>query len=82
MFLFPFTFLTTLILGGDATVWICRHLWGPVLLWAGGARLVVHGQENVDPKRPMVYRMELPFQQPRKQPQKPKAAMAGPITKL
>lgn len=36
----------------------------------------------VDPKRPMVYRMELPFQQTRKQPQKPKAAMAGPITKL
>jgi 1-acyl-sn-glycerol-3-phosphate acyltransferase len=26
-----------------------------VLLWAGGARLVVHGQENVDPKRPTIY---------------------------
>jgi len=36
----------------------------------------------VDPKRPMVYRMELPFQQTQKQPQKRKAAMAGPITKL
>ena len=55
MFLFPFTLLTILFLGGDATVWICRHLWAPVLLWAGGARLVVHGQENVDPKRPTIY---------------------------
>jgi len=54
-FLFPFTALTALVLGGDATVWICRHLWSPVLLWAGGARLVVHGQENVDAKRPTIY---------------------------
>jgi hypothetical protein len=30
----------------------------------------------------MVYRMELPFQQARKQPRRPRAAMAGPITKL
>jgi 1-acyl-sn-glycerol-3-phosphate acyltransferase len=55
MFLFPFTVLFLLVRGGDATVWICRHLWSPVLLWAGGARLVVHGQENVDPKRPTIY---------------------------
>lgn len=53
--LFPFTALVALLLGGDASVWICRHLWSPVLLWAGGARLVVHGQENVDPKRPTIY---------------------------
>jgi 1-acyl-sn-glycerol-3-phosphate acyltransferase len=53
--LFPFTVLTALVLGGDATVWICRHLWSPVLLWAGGARLVIHGAENVDPKRPTIY---------------------------
>jgi 1-acyl-sn-glycerol-3-phosphate acyltransferase len=54
-FLFPFAALTALILGGDASVWIARNLWSPVLLWAGGARLVVHGQENVDPQRPTIY---------------------------
>ncbi len=53
--LFPLTVLVILILGGDASVWICRHLWSPVLLWAGGARMVVHGAENVDPKRPTIY---------------------------
>ncbi len=53
--LFPLTLVTTLVLGGDSTVWICRHLWSPVLLWAGGAQMVIHGQENVDPKRPTIY---------------------------
>jgi 1-acyl-sn-glycerol-3-phosphate acyltransferase len=37
------------------SVWVARHLWSPVLLWAGGAKLVVHGAENVDPKRPTIY---------------------------
>lgn len=53
--LFPLAALTALVLGGDSSVWIARHLWSPVLLWAGGARLVVHGQENVDPQRPTIY---------------------------
>jgi 1-acyl-sn-glycerol-3-phosphate acyltransferase len=53
--LFPLTLVTALLISGDATVWICRELWSPVLLWAGGAQLVVHGQENVDPKRPTIY---------------------------
>ncbi len=37
------------------SVWVARHLWSPILLWAGGAKLVVHGAENVDPKRPTIY---------------------------
>lgn len=54
--LFPLTVLTVILtFGGDASVWICRRLWSPVLLWAGGARMVIHGQENVDPKRPTIY---------------------------
>jgi 1-acyl-sn-glycerol-3-phosphate acyltransferase len=51
---FP-TIVVAFVFGGDASIWICRHLWSPILLWAGGARLVVHGQENVDPKRPTIY---------------------------
>lgn len=38
-----------------ASVWVARNVWSPVLLWAGGARLEVHGQEHVDPKRPTIY---------------------------
>lgn len=37
------------------SVWVARELWSPVLLWAGGAKLEVLGQENVDPKRPTIY---------------------------
>jgi 1-acyl-sn-glycerol-3-phosphate acyltransferase len=47
--------LATIFFGGDASIWVCRELWSPVLLWAGGAHLEVHGQENVDPKRPTIY---------------------------
>jgi 1-acyl-sn-glycerol-3-phosphate acyltransferase len=54
--LFPLTFISVLLtFGGNASVWIARELWSPVLLWAGGARLVVHGRENVDPNRPTIY---------------------------
>ena len=37
------------------SVWVARRIWSPVLLWAGGAKLEVLGQENVDPKRPTIY---------------------------
>jgi 1-acyl-sn-glycerol-3-phosphate acyltransferase len=37
------------------SVWVARKIWSPVLLWAGGAKLEVLGQENVDPKRPTIY---------------------------
>ncbi len=53
---FPLTLLAMLVTGNrGASVWVCRHLWSPVLLWAGGARLEVEGRENVDPSRPTIY---------------------------
>lgn len=39
----------------DNSMWVARRLFAPVALWAGGARLVVIGRENVDPSRPTVY---------------------------
>lgn len=53
---FPLT-LVVMLLTWDrsASVLVARYLWGPVLLWAGGAKLEVEGQENVDPKRPTIY---------------------------
>jgi len=38
-----------------ASVWVARRLWGPILILTGGAKVVVTGQENVDPKRPTIY---------------------------
>jgi 1-acyl-sn-glycerol-3-phosphate acyltransferase len=53
---FPLTLLAMLVKWDTgASVWVCRHLWSPVLLWAGGARLEVEGRENVDPARPTIY---------------------------
>jgi 1-acyl-sn-glycerol-3-phosphate acyltransferase len=53
---FPLTLIAMLVWRDrGASVWVCRRLWSPVLLWAGGARLEVEGQENVDPKRPTIY---------------------------
>jgi 1-acyl-sn-glycerol-3-phosphate acyltransferase len=54
--LFPLTCVAMLVtLNPLASLWICRHLWSPVLLWAGGARLVVEGREHADPARPTLY---------------------------
>jgi 1-acyl-sn-glycerol-3-phosphate acyltransferase len=36
-------------------VWVARRLWSPLLIWAGGAKVQVTGQENVDPNRPTIY---------------------------
>ncbi|OJT21680.1 1-acyl-sn-glycerol-3-phosphate acyltransferase [Archangium sp. Cb G35] len=53
---FPVTVLVALItLDPGATVWVCRRLWSPILIATGGAKVVVTGQENVDPKRPAIY---------------------------
>jgi 1-acyl-sn-glycerol-3-phosphate acyltransferase len=53
---FPLAILAMLFTLNPAnSVWVARELWSPVLLWAGGAKLEVLGQENVDPKRPTIY---------------------------
>lgn len=53
---FPLTLLAMLVARDrGASVWVCRRIWSPVLLWAGGAKLEVEGQENVDPSRPTIY---------------------------
>lgn len=53
---FPMTVIVALLtLNPGATVWVARRLWSPLLIVTGGARLVVTGQENVDPERPTIY---------------------------
>lgn len=53
---FPLTIVAMLVtLRSSSALWVVRELWSPVLLWAGGARLEVSGQENVDPNRPTIY---------------------------
>lgn len=55
-FLFPFTLVAMVFTWNtDSALWICRHWWGPGLLWAGGAKLEVIGAENADPRRPTIY---------------------------
>src|SRR4051812_23103198 len=39
----------------SSSIWIARRWWSPVLVWAGGGRLVVEGREHVDPTRPTIY---------------------------
>ncbi len=53
---FPMTLLAALFtLNTDSTLWVVRRLWSPILVATGGAKLIVTGQENVDPKRPTIY---------------------------
>ncbi len=52
---FPMTVVCVILLQPDASVWIARRLWSPLLIWASGATVVVSGLENVDPKRPAIY---------------------------
>jgi 1-acyl-sn-glycerol-3-phosphate acyltransferase len=53
---FPVALLAGLItFDSGNSVWVARNWWSPLLAAAGGARLVVTGQENVDPKRPTIY---------------------------
>ena len=54
--LFPIACVAMLLtLNPAVSLWFARNWWAPVLLWAGGVRLVVEGRENVDPLRPTVY---------------------------
>lgn len=56
LFCFPLAILAMLLtLNPSRSIWVARALWSPVLLWAGGAKLEVIGQENVDPNRPTIY---------------------------
>jgi len=54
--LFPVATLAMVVtLNPGASIWVARKWWSPVLLWAGGGRLSVQGQEHVNPKRPTIY---------------------------
>jgi 1-acyl-sn-glycerol-3-phosphate acyltransferase len=54
--LFPLACLAMLLtLDQGASIWWARKVWSPVLLWFSGARIVIEGQENVDPARPTIY---------------------------
>lgn len=53
---FFLTILTMLLtFSASRGLWVVRELWSPVLVWAGGGKLEVVGQENVDPNRPTIY---------------------------
>jgi 1-acyl-sn-glycerol-3-phosphate acyltransferase len=54
--LFPVAVLAMIVtLDPGKSVWVARRLWSPILIWAGGAKVMVSGQENVDPNRPTIY---------------------------
>jgi 1-acyl-sn-glycerol-3-phosphate acyltransferase len=54
--MFPLACLAMVVtLNADNSMWVARRLFAPVVLWAGGARLMVQGRYNVDPSRPTVY---------------------------
>jgi 1-acyl-sn-glycerol-3-phosphate acyltransferase len=54
--LFPIACLAMLFtLNAGASIWVARNWWAPVLLRVAGARLVVEGQQHVDPRRPTIY---------------------------
>ncbi|MCP3101584.1 1-acyl-sn-glycerol-3-phosphate acyltransferase [Myxococcus sp. K15C18031901] len=53
---FPLAILAMVVtFRASNSLWVVREIWSPVLLWAGGAKLEVIGQENVDPNRPTIY---------------------------
>lgn len=54
--LFPVAVLAMIVtLDPGKSVWVARRLWSPILIRTGGAKLIVSGQENVDPNRPTIY---------------------------
>ena len=52
---FPLAFGAALAHRKSGGVWVGRRVWGPFLIWAARAKVVVHGAENADPGRPTVY---------------------------
>jgi 1-acyl-sn-glycerol-3-phosphate acyltransferase len=56
LLMFPLACLVMLATwNSDNAIWVARRLFSPVVLWAGGAKLVVIGREHADPSRPTVY---------------------------
>jgi len=56
MLMFPLACLIMLITwSSDNSIWVARRLFSPVVLCAGGAKLVVSGREHVNPARPTIY---------------------------
>jgi 1-acyl-sn-glycerol-3-phosphate acyltransferase len=54
--MFPLACLLMLITwNADTSIWVARRLFAPVVLWAGGAKVVVSGLQHVDPSRPTIY---------------------------
>src|SRR2546423_11325314 len=54
--LFPWALLTIIFtFSGRASGWMARRLWAPVLLATGGAKVIVHGRENIDFSKPAIY---------------------------
>lgn len=52
---FPIAVVSTILYPKGGGVPIARHVWAPFLLYMSRAKLVVHGQQHVDPERPTVY---------------------------
>lgn len=44
-----------LSLNAGFSIWMARKVWAPVLVWAAGSKVEVHGLEHVDPTRPTIY---------------------------
>ncbi|MGV3623074.1 MAG: lysophospholipid acyltransferase family protein [Archangium sp.] len=54
--LFPICIVAMIVtLNPSASLVIVQRWWSPVLLWAGGAKLVVTGSENLVPGQPYIF---------------------------
>src|SRR4051812_3466643 len=53
--LFPFAMIAAVFHPKSGSVWMARHLYAPFLIFMSEAKLIVHGAENIDPKRPTIY---------------------------
>lgn len=54
--MFPLTIIAmVLTLNRGSSMWVVQRWWSPVLLWAGGAKLEVSGQENLIKGQPYVF---------------------------
>lgn len=54
--LFPVCLLAMVVtFDTSSSLWVVRKLWAPVLLWAGGAEMIIEGVEHVDLTRPCIF---------------------------